>query len=139
MINANCGQDLCSSLQKNDFSFENHCGSNKRHLLHVLECKCDLFFFFFMQSSAYMQLWPQSCPLYPLPGGEKTYYIHPLWAPLLLGVYHRVVQHQGQPLVMNRISHILNWLSWMEFTVQEGVSANQKSKCLFTLLLSIVR
>lgn len=31
-----------------------------------------------------------------MPGGEETQHLHPLWTPLLLGVHHRVVQHEGQ-------------------------------------------
>ncbi|TKS77001.1 Peroxisome biogenesis factor 10 [Collichthys lucidus] len=48
------------------------------------------------QSPAYTELKIQSFPLHPLPGGEATLHIHSLWTPVLLGVHHRVVQHQGR-------------------------------------------
>lgn len=52
------------------------------------------------QAPTHTELEPQSCPLYPLPGGEETLDLNPLWTPFLLGVHHRVVQHQGQSDVM---------------------------------------
>lgn len=49
-----------------------------------------------LQSSAYTEHRPSSGTVYPLPGGEETHHIYSLWTPLLLGVHHRVVQHEGQ-------------------------------------------
>ncbi|XP_032375748.1 peroxisome biogenesis factor 10 isoform X2 [Etheostoma spectabile] len=47
------------------------------------------------QPSAHTGLGPQGPRLHALPGGEETPHLHPLWTPVLLGVHHRVVQHQG--------------------------------------------
>ena len=61
-----------------------------------LEFNAELFELSCLQSSAHTQIWTQSCQLYPLPGGEEALHLHPLWTPLLLGMHHWVVQHQGQ-------------------------------------------
>lgn len=48
-------------------------------------------------------------PLHPLLGGAQTFNFYPLRTPLLLGVYHRVVQHQGRVHV-RAIMTITSWI-----------------------------
>lgn len=78
------------------------------------------------QPWAHTQQCSPSGSVHPVPGGEETHNIHSLWTPLLLGVHHRVVQHEGQLLRLLGVSRHWGATLWAVGAMEREATALSK-------------